>query len=541
MDSPRLNLLDEPLIRIRDAEGTLQRLSLPALFVQLGRDAVRDYPALRPHQRHPWHALLVQLAALALHEAGETAPWDNAADWRTALLALTPDHPDGCAFSLLAPHDQPAFLQAPVPGGSLEGWKEITAPDALDMLVTSKNHDLKGERMRRAKVDDWVFAICALQTEGAYTKAGPTEFYFGSVRMSGLQGSRPHVGVMPNGGPGRRWIRDVRIGLLGRETISDTYGMDGFGTKLTWTVPWTGKSPGLPVGELDPMFVEICRLVRLTADAETSSLRALRRGSEAQRVAGKDLRGCVGDLWTPLDRKYSAERPSAFQIGKSGVSYSTVAELLYPQTEARFIPCPAQKIQPSDGDAGVDVLFGGIARGQKGVSAGLQYRKVIVPARAVGMLRRGQLSPLSQASKERVNAIGKMKREVLWPALTHLFDTGKSREKNEKTPDSVKDRANTFCSMFELAEDARFFDDLNREIETDDPRAERLAWQISLAKRAEAVLRSAFAIGPQCGERRYRARSRALSYFHGALRGDKHFPALAHHLRTQPAAEEAAS
>ena len=95
MDGPRLNLLDEPLIRIRDAEGTLQRLSLPALFVQLGRDAVSDYPALRPHQRHPWHALLVQLAALALHEAGETAPWDNAADWRTALLALTPDHPDG--------------------------------------------------------------------------------------------------------------------------------------------------------------------------------------------------------------------------------------------------------------------------------------------------------------------------------------------------------------------------------------------------------------------------------------------------------------
>src|SRR5574337_2225403 len=80
MDAPRLNLLDDPLIRIRDPDGKLQRLALPELFVALGRDAVRDYPGLRPHQRHPWHALLVQLAALALHQAGETKPWTDAAD-----------------------------------------------------------------------------------------------------------------------------------------------------------------------------------------------------------------------------------------------------------------------------------------------------------------------------------------------------------------------------------------------------------------------------------------------------------------------------
>ncbi len=540
MDSPRLNLLDEPLIRIRDPGGQGHRVSLPELFVALGKDAVRDYPALRPHQRHPWHALLVQLAALALDEAGEASPWDNAADWRAALLALTPDHPDGRAFCLLAPHDQPAFLQAPVSGAKLDGWKDIATPDALDILVTSKNHDLKGERMRRAEADDWLFAVCALQTEGSYSKAGPTEFYFGSVRMSGLQGSRPYVGVMPDGGPGRRWVRDVQIALRSRWAIADTFGLNEDGLKLTWSVPWSGKSTGLSIGLLDPLFVEICRLVRLTGDALTLSLRALRRGSEVQRIAGKDMRGCLGDLWTPLDRKYSAEKPSAFQIGKSGVSYSIVSEFLYPQAEARFIPCPAQKIQPSDGDAGVTLLACGIARGQKGVSVGLQHRKVLVPARAVGMLRRGQLPPLAHASKERVNAIGTMKRDVLWPALTHLFDTGKSREKNEKTPDSVKDRANSFCSMFERAEDARFFDDLNQEIEAEDGNAERLAWLIGLAERAEAVLRSAFAIGPQCGERRYRARSRALSYFHHALRGEKQFPALAQHLRSQPAAEEAA-
>lgn len=117
MDRTRLNLLDEPLIRVRDLGGQPQRLTLPQLLVALGRDAVRDSPALRPHQRHPWHALLVQLAALALHAADEDRPWDEANDWRAALLALTPDHPDGCAFCLVAPHDRPAFLQPP-PSGS---------------------------------------------------------------------------------------------------------------------------------------------------------------------------------------------------------------------------------------------------------------------------------------------------------------------------------------------------------------------------------------------------------------------------------------
>lgn len=47
MDSPRLNLLDEALIRIRDPSGQTRRVSLPELFVALGRDAVRDYPEAR--------------------------------------------------------------------------------------------------------------------------------------------------------------------------------------------------------------------------------------------------------------------------------------------------------------------------------------------------------------------------------------------------------------------------------------------------------------------------------------------------------------
>ena len=72
------SLLDEPLIRARRGdERSPVQYSLPALFVAMEQDQVCDFPALRPHQRHPWHAFLVQLAAIALHRTGATAPFGD--------------------------------------------------------------------------------------------------------------------------------------------------------------------------------------------------------------------------------------------------------------------------------------------------------------------------------------------------------------------------------------------------------------------------------------------------------------------------------
>jgi len=48
------SLLDEPLLRVRlNPDGRRVHLSLPGLFAALTADSVRDFPALRPHQRHP--------------------------------------------------------------------------------------------------------------------------------------------------------------------------------------------------------------------------------------------------------------------------------------------------------------------------------------------------------------------------------------------------------------------------------------------------------------------------------------------------------
>ena len=110
----RWNLLDEALIRWRCvARGEQHRGSLPALLAALAADEVRDFPVLRPHQRHPWHAFLAQLAAIAMHRASQAEPWMESADWRIALRALAPDDVDDAAWCLVAPPERPALLQPP--------------------------------------------------------------------------------------------------------------------------------------------------------------------------------------------------------------------------------------------------------------------------------------------------------------------------------------------------------------------------------------------------------------------------------------------
>ncbi len=524
MDSPRLNLLDEALIRIRDPSGQTRRVSLPELFVALGRDAVRDYPALRPHQRHPWHALLVQLAALALHAAGEDSPWGEAADWRTALLALTPEHPDGCAFSLIAPHDQPAFLQAPVPGGKLDGWKDIATPDALDMLVTSKNHDLKGERMRLAEADDWLFALVSLQTQEGVLGSGK----YGISRMNSGYGNRPAVGIASRGGVGARWKRDVAALLAARDDIADKMGLkhEG-GATLLWLPLWDGTK-GIAFEALDPFYVEICRRVRLSIDA-AGRVRASDTTSKAKRVNAEGRNGITGDAWMPV------EDDKALTLGAAGFNYSVAVELVW---GTKYRKTVAQTLRAEDGVTGISVLAQGLVRGN-GKTEGYHERRIPITKKAIGFLRSGQTDVPATIAAARVKDVATMRGSILRTALFCLLEAGTEKIDFERR--TAKQQIEPFVQSFERAEDARFFDDLNREIEADDANAERLTWLIGLAGRAETVLRAAFAIGPQCGERRYRARSRALSYFHGALRSGKHFPLLAQHLQSQPAAEEAAS
>ena len=182
--SRSVNMLADPVLSISGGG----RMSLPGLFAAMTRGRTRGFPALRPHQRPAWHMFLVQLGALAAwRDPGGGLPEDAEA-WAAALRRLTPEHADD-APGRLSVYDwrKPAFLQPPVLGntGKLK-WSEVGTPDALDMLITARNHDLKSAIAREAEAEDWIYALVSLQTCEGYSGGGN----YGIARMNGGSSSR---------------------------------------------------------------------------------------------------------------------------------------------------------------------------------------------------------------------------------------------------------------------------------------------------------------------------------------------------------------
>ena len=524
----RYSLLDEPLISARlAADGSRIHLSLPALFIALADDRIRDFPALRPHQRHPWHAFLVQLAAMALHQAGQALPFRDEAAWNAALLALTPDDPDGAAWCLVTPIKRPAFLQAPVPEKSLDDWEDDTpTPDSLDILVTSKNHDLKQQRIGAASPDDWVFALVSLQTAAPY----PGKFNYGVCRMNKGSSSRPGLGVQPIGGPGRRWLRDLEIALKERTQIIQRIGYAGSHcSRLVWLEPWDGKS-GKAFSDLDPFFIEISRRVRLIQGA--NAIRARRTGSKTARVAKVEAdarEGNTGDLWTPVE----SAAGKSLSVSNNGFDYKKIVDLLFSQ---KYRKAPAQEIQANDDVSGLRIVAQAIAGGQSKTHGYHERRVPFSKTMRRILIRReaGELGRLERIAAERVSGVDAM-TNLLRASIVVLFDNGKKRKNPKEIPESIKQKAKQFARVFEQHEDARFFDGplgLNEEVESEHPENIRLSWYLDMAKRAEAILIAAFESGPRSGEQRYRARAAALSRLHGGLRSEKTLPTLAQHYET---------
>src|SRR5699024_6080767 len=130
---------------------------------------------------------------------------------------------------------------------------DIETPDELDMLVTSKNHDVKGNRILNPQPQHWLFALLTLQTmEGIMGRGN-----YGIIRMNSGYGNRPFVGVSPALAWGGRFQRDLQVLLHHRNNLIEMYDPDGH--SLLWISPWDGdKKSGIPLKSCDPFFVEIC-------------------------------------------------------------------------------------------------------------------------------------------------------------------------------------------------------------------------------------------------------------------------------------------
>ena len=362
-----MNLLTDPVLTLSGGD----KASLPTLFAAMTRGEVWDFPVLRPHQRPAWHMFLVQLGALSLWEADIDEPPKDAEEWASALRGLTPNHTDDAPWRLIVDEwDKPAFLQPPDPG-SLK-WSTVETPDALDLLITSRNHDLKQTVARQATAEDWIFALVSLQTCEGFGGRGN----YGIARMNGGSSSRPMLGLVPGRkrdvsvDPSAWWARDVRRLIKARAAEGNGIGTVG-GPALLWCLDWPGGQQ-LDLRNLDPWFIEICRRVRLVgADGGIS---ARRTTSKSARIDAKVRKGNLGDPWAPV---HMTEGKS-LTISGGDFDYKRLCELLFSGNWK--VPLLAQPESSETGD--MLLVAEALSRGNS-KTEGFKSRVVPVPGRVI--------------------------------------------------------------------------------------------------------------------------------------------------------------
>ena len=505
------DLLSDPLIRVDRGNGDRDRLSLPEVYEALLADDVTGFPALRPHQRHAWHAFLAQLGAVALLDTACDEPPHGAGQWRYLLEELT-DHLPGHQPWLLAVDDpaKPAFLQCPAPDG-LAAYKKVkTTPDDLDLLVTAKNHDVKSSVAAHGEVDDWLFALINVQTMGGFGGAGN----YGIARMNGGYSSRPCVGLAPaEGGPGAHLAHDIRRMIQGRNEVIRRFDDERYfdpdgGLALLWLEPWDGMS-SLRLDELDPYFIEICRRIRLAwRDGRIVGLTAT---SKKPRIAAKHARGHVGDHWTPV-----AHDGKALSISPVAFRYDRLAKLVLDKTA--FVHPPAMEVDVRGGGSW-RLVARGMAAGQ-GKTEGYHERSDIIlrPAVARALMNSGtarvRLEDLSGDQIAEIDAVARALRFAIAIAAS-----GGKEASDLGTSD--REKAYPYLRRFDATVDSHFFSALQQRFEAseDDRPAVRREFARLLIDRAGALLREAVESVPCAGMNRYRARARATSAFWGTLWG----------------------
>lgn len=490
---PRFQLLDEPLIGVEDSTGAHLSVSLPELLARYSRGEQTEATALQAHQQHAFFAFLAQLAALALGRAGETScePRD-AASWRALLVATA--EADGAgeeAFALVVPDvSKAAFLQPALPGGSIAELKNThTSPsEELDVLITSKNHDVKMDRMAAPSPEHWVFALITLQTMQGFLGAGN----YGITRMNGGFASRPCVAFAPSMHTNDRFRRDVnrlleaRAALLAdRPASARKKGSSLLG--LVWCRPWDGAS-SLGMDELDPLFIEVCRRVRLVAGPD-GLIVAHRGSSKAARIDGKALNGMTDDAWTPV----SIKKTSSLTVPESGFTYDRVSDLFHGDWKHGA----AGKLSDADGE---EPLWLGqvLVRGQ-GKTGGYHERWVPIPSAARGwFLTEEGLATLGERAQAWVEMAGNARLKVLKPALLSLVQGGPDKLDYEDA------RVNPLLDAFDDEIDRRFFEQLFAHLAEDDLQA-RTHWHTWLRDRARDAFERAIDGVPMSAARRSRA------------------------------------
>ncbi len=490
-----MNILADPLI-----DTDRGPLTLPGLFAAMARGEVATFLALRPHQRPAWHMFLVQLAVLALDGVGWRDVPEDEDRWREALRSLTAAFSDDEPWHLIVQdRTRPAFLQPPDPGGLK--WTDVATPDALDMLITSRNHDTKREIARDAAPQDWIFSLVSLQTMEGFGGAGN----YGIARMNGGSSSRVLLGLAParpgssDVDPSAWWRRDVRRLLEGRSGLK--------GKALLWLVPWPDGS-SLDLEALDPQSIEVCRRIRLVE--RNGRTTAERSTSKAARVSAKEAKGNTGDPWAPI---HIAEG-KALTLGERDWTYELLVKLLFKSGGHEWHVPRLARPSPDEAAAPMLLIAEAFARGNSKTD-GFRSRVVPIPKAMVAETFGERAVAVADDLLKDIAAV----ELALSSALTLVAVGG---DGGAKPQSQHRARSRPACEALRREADRLFFAELWNRVEAreeGDFRHLRLAFLERLAELARREFRDALPSIPCASVMRPRAEARGLSRLEARLHG----------------------
>jgi len=347
---------------------------------------------------------------------------------------------------------------------------------------------------------------------------------YGIARMNGGSSSRVLMGLapIPAAGPdvtlrpGPRLKRDITQLLARREGLLQStpipYSADG-GLTLMWTAPWPDGEQ-LSLDQLDHLFIEVCRRVRLRIDGGVLS--AAVGNSSSERLKAKELKGVLGDPWAPIHRTGA----KALTIGDEGrFHYALVVDLLFSGNWQAPLLAELGDGEDHETEDWLMVLAA-IARGNS-KTGGFQSRALPLKgreARVIGARRK----ELRKLATEQINEI-KTLDTVLRNALA-LAVAGGVQEKINK--DSYA-QTQPFRDRLDAVADRAFFPALWARFEAeqqgtpDDVEAARRGFLLPLIEAARNLLEEGLADIPCASIRRPRAEARARSRFESLLRGEK--------------------
>ncbi|MXZ82073.1 MAG: CRISPR-associated protein Cse1 [Gammaproteobacteria bacterium] len=390
------NLLTEPLLTTCVGDAT-KSLSLAGVMAAMARGEISSFSCLRPHQRPAWHMFLVQLGALALWTGGRADVPEDEETWQVLLRNLTLGFEEDEPWRLVvSDRSKPAFMQAPDPGRLK--WTQVSTPDELDMLITSRNHDLKRQIARQSTVEDWTFALVSLQTMEGFGGAGN----YNIARMNAGSSSRPMLGLAPVGhqihtvDESSWWRRDINLLLKWRVEGNGGVVCKAGGKALIWLCDWPQEKRLDPAG-LDPWFIEICRRIRLKVG--TRGIVAERSTSKSVRIEARAHKGVLYEPWGPVHKTEN----KLLTLGDQDIDYRLLCRVLYSGDWES--PPLARNAETDQGD--MVLVAEALSRGNSKTN-GFRSRLVPVPEAVVRRFLRKSARDISKEQIEDIKRVAKV-------------------------------------------------------------------------------------------------------------------------------------